>query len=140
MEKDALTHMQEAAVRGIDPARYGDDLVEMAHAERVRNIWAVRWSFLHIARGGLCLRPPRPLVEHIGLDEHASNAGAEFYWANKTLGPAPSSPIAWPAPVEHPECPQLWQRACGRTGRLRASAINILGRLRRRLARPVPPR
>jgi hypothetical protein len=131
MEKDALTHMEEAAARGIDPRRYGDDLVDMAHAERARNIWAVRWSFLHIAQRGLCLRPPRTLVDHIGLDQHASNAGNEFFWANTSVGPVPAPPIRWPAPVEHPECPRLWRKACGRLGRLRSVLSNQWRRLRR---------
>jgi hypothetical protein len=131
MERTALELMEEASARGIDPRRYGDDLVEMARAEQQKNIWAVRWSFLHIARGGLCLRPPRSLVEHIGQDAHASNAGDEFFWANQTLGPAPAAPIAWPAPVEHPDCPRLWQRACGHRGRLRQLLANTLARWRR---------
>jgi GT2 family glycosyltransferase len=112
MDRDALSHMQEAVSRGIDPARYGDDLVEMATREKTKNIWAVRWSFLHIAQGGLCLRPPHPLVTHMGLDAHASNAGEDTRWLNERLGPLPARPIRWPAPVEHPDCPRLWQAAC----------------------------
>ncbi len=122
MDRDALSHMKEAVSRGIDPARYGDDLVEMATGEAARNIWAVRWSFLHLARGGLCLRPPHPLVTHIGLDAHATNAGEDTRWLNERLGPLPRPPIRWPAPVEHPDCPALWQAACsaprGRVRRL----------------------
>jgi hypothetical protein len=104
----------------------------MAEQERVRNIWAVRWSFLHIANRGLCLRPPRNLVEHIGLDEHASNSGADFFWATPAIGPAPSGAVAWPAPVEHPDCARLWQRACGPLGLVRGRLANLAGRLRRR--------
>jgi len=122
MERDALAHMRDAVARGIDPARYGDDLVEMARNEKVRNIWAVRWSYLHIAKGTLCLRPPHSLVTHAGLDVHATNAGADTRWLNSQLGPLPQHPIQWPEPVEHPECPGLWQRACetprGRVRRL----------------------
>lgn len=129
MEKDALAHMQDAIAKGIDPRRYGDDLVEMARREREKNIWAVRWSFLHIAAGGLCLRPPRSLVDHIGLDEHASNAGDQFFWATPDIGPAPSPPVAWPAAIEHPDCPRLWQKSCGRAGMMRGALANLLGRL-----------
>ncbi len=134
MEKDALTHMQEAAARGIDPRRYGDDLVEMAREEKVRNIWAVRWSFLHIASRGLCLRPPRSLVDHIGFGPQATNAGADFSWSNPTLGPVPSPPVRWPPPAEHPDCPRLWRRACGGPRRrLRHALASLVGRVRRRL-------
>jgi hypothetical protein len=133
MERDALAHMQDAAARGIDPHRYGDDLVDMARGERARNIWAVRWSFLHIAQRGLCLRPPRSLVDHLGLDQHASNAGTEFFWANPSIGPAPEPPIRWPDPVEHPDCSRLWRRACGRAGGIRHTLTNLLaGLLHRR--------
>jgi hypothetical protein len=113
MDRDARAHLEDAVARGIDPARYGDDLVEMARNEEARNIWAVRWSYLHIARGGLCLRPPHSLVTHAGLDAHASNAGQDTRWLNARLGPLPQHPIRWPEPVEHPDCPRLWQRACG---------------------------
>lgn len=113
MERSALSWMEVARQHGNDPRRYGDDLVEMAREEARRNIWAVRWSFLHIANRGLCLRPPRSLVEHQGLDAAASNSARAHRWANPTLGPVPVSPIAWPAPAEHPDCPRLWRKACG---------------------------
>lgn len=129
MDRDALSHMREAASRGIEPGRYGDDLVEMASDEAARNIWAVRWSFLHIARGGLCLRPPHPLVAHIGQDAHATNAGNDTRWLNERLGPLPMQPIQWPAPVEHPDCPRLWRAACGRPRSLLARVLDwVTGR------------
>jgi hypothetical protein len=131
MDRDALGHLEDAVARGIDPARYGDDLVEMARAEKTRNIWAVRWSYLHIAKGGLCLRPPHSLVTHAGLDPHATNAGHDGRWLNSRLGPLPEYPIRWPEPVEHPDCPRLWQLACGRpTRRLRAWASGLTRRRR----------
>jgi hypothetical protein len=129
MDDDALAHMQAAIARGIDPRRYGDDLVEMAKSEAARNIWAVRWSFLHIARGGLCLRPPRSLVDHFGGDEHATNVTDDLRWANARLGPLPAQPFEWPAPVEHPDCTRLWQRAGGgRWRRLRDAVAALIGR------------
>jgi hypothetical protein len=115
MEKSAAALMAEASARGIDPRRYGDDLVQMAREEGARNLWAVRWSYLHISQGGLCLRPPHSLVEHLGLDAEATNAATAFRWANPSLGPAPAPPVRWPPPIEHPDCPRLWRRACGRS-------------------------
>jgi hypothetical protein len=132
MEKDALTLMREAEARGIDPRRYGDDLVDMAKAEQARNIWAVRWSYLHVARGGLCLRPPRNLVHHIGLGAGATNAGYDYRWSIPVAGTPPAAPIPWPAPVEHPECARLWQRACGPTGAVVGQLQNLLGNWFRR--------
>ncbi len=134
MHKDSLTHMNDALARGIDPRRYGDDLVAMAREESTRNIWAVRWSFLHIANQGLCLRPPRSLVDHIGRDMRATNAAGDFRWANPILGPLPVAPVRWPRPVEHPDCPRLWRRACtGPGGRLRYLLANIARRVRNHL-------
>jgi hypothetical protein len=132
MEKDALTLMAEAEARGIERDRYGADLEAMARVEHERNIWAVRWTYLHIARGGLCLRPPRSLVDHVGQDASATNAAATTDWLNPSLGPPPAPPVRWPEPVEHPGCAALWRRAYPprRTG-LRPALDALLARLRR---------
>jgi hypothetical protein len=134
MEKDALTHLRKAAARGIDPARYGDDLPEMARMEKAKNIWAVRWSYLHIAEGGLCLRPPRSLVEHVGFDATATNAAADFSWLHPSLGPLPASPVRWPEAVEHPDCARLWRTAYSHEPKrsVRGFFTSLLGRLGRR--------
>lgn len=137
MDRDALTLMAEAAARGIDPRRYGDDLVEMARAEKARNLWAVRWSYLHMVRRGLCLRPPRSLVEHVGIDPLATNAGTDGTWAVPRLGPLPAEPVRWPEPVEHPDCARLWRKAFGGpVRRLRLALTGLLSRARGRSQRP----
>lgn len=132
MEKDAMTLLRDAQARGLDPGRYGDDLVEMARAEQARNIWAVRWSYLHLAQRGLCLRPPVNLVAHIGLDALATNAANDHRWAAPVATAAPAAPIAWPAPEEHPDCARLWRRACGARGLLLARIEGAVGALLRR--------
>jgi hypothetical protein len=133
MEKDALTLMREAEARGVDRRAYGDDLVYMARDELARNIWAVRWTYLHLARGGLCLRPPRNLVHHIGVGGPATNAGNDYYWSIPIAGAPPAEPIEWPAPVEHPASRGLWRKAAGPVGLRVAMATNVLGSLLRRL-------
>lgn len=110
MHHDALSLLAAARRHGIDPSSYGDDVLAMADVERKRNIWAVRWLALHILNGGLCLRPPRSLVDHIGLDHRASNAGGDDSWALGDLAPALEIP-SWPLPIENPECVHLWQTA-----------------------------
>jgi hypothetical protein len=114
MDEDALTLLRRCEQRGIDPYAYGADLVAMAQTEHQRNIWAVRFLYLHLLHGGLCLRPPHSLVEHIGFDNEATNAadGAEE-WSNPPLRPAPPLPIAWPEPIEHPDCRPLALAAFG---------------------------
>ncbi len=113
MNRDAETLMQECTAQGIDVYRYGADLPAMAEMELRINIWAVRFLYLHILHGGLCLRPPYSMVEHIGFDAQATNASDGSQWASQPLKPCPPLPDVWPLPVENPECPHLWQKAYG---------------------------
>lgn len=114
MDQDALTLMHCCEKKGIDPFVHGADLVEMAHIERERNIWAVRFIYLHILRGGLCFRPPHSLVEHIGFDGAATNATAANGWSNPPLRPCPQVPTIWPDAVKHPQTEALAATAYGR--------------------------
>lgn len=107
----ALDKMALATARGIAAASYGADLPAMARVERERNIWAVRWLYHHLAHGGLCLRPPWSMVEHIGFDASATNAAPATDWANPPLRAAPPVPVSWPEPREHPASRELWRRA-----------------------------
>jgi hypothetical protein len=111
MDHTALELVRECEARGIDPRRYGDDLIAMAQTEIRRNIWAVRWLYHHIVRGGLCLRPPWSMVEHVGFDAAATNAVAQDGWANPPLRAPPPLPSVWPEPSEHPSLSQLWRQA-----------------------------
>jgi hypothetical protein len=113
MERDAMSLMRECEAKGTDIYRYGADLPRMAEHELEWNIWGVRWLYLHILNGGLCLRPPHSMVEHIGFDASATNAADGGAWRNPPLQPCPPLPRVWPAPVENPECPGLWRKACG---------------------------
>lgn len=115
MEQDALALMRECQAHGTDVYRYGADLPEMAYVEHRRNIWAVRWLYLHMLRGGLCLRPPHSMVEHVGSDSRATNSAewANSGWLNPPLRACPSLPQRWIAPEENPQCPALWQAAYG---------------------------
>ncbi len=108
---DALEKMRATEARGLPAAAYGADLPAMARNEARRNLWAVRWIYHHLANGGLCLRPPWSMVEHIGFDAQATNAGAALGWDNPPLRPAPPVPAVWPEPREHPGCRELWRRA-----------------------------
>ena len=111
--QSARSLLKQCQTRGLDVYRYGADLPAMAHAERRQNLWAVRWLYWHLARGGLCLRPPRSLVEEIGSDARATNA-VEPVWFDPTPRFGIGIPNSWPAPVEHPDCASLWQQVYGR--------------------------
>lgn len=112
MHEPAEQLVRRCLEKGIDPYRYGSSLPLMAKHELQNNIWAVRLLYLHILKGGLCLRPPYSMVEHIGADIEATNAKTDP-WPTPPLKRAPPIPTKWPAPVEHPDCSRLWQEAEG---------------------------
>lgn len=110
MDQTALEKVDICANRGISPDAYGYDLLPMAQMELQKNIWAVRWLYHHIQHSGLCLRPSRSMVEHIGCDVTATNASAATEWANDGLA-IPMMPENWPDPVENSHCQALWRKA-----------------------------
>lgn len=111
MKETALEKMCAAEKAGRHRDAYGGDLPIMAREELIKNTWAVRWLYHHFQRGGLCVRPPWSMVEHIGFDATATNAAGAHAWANPPLREAPPLPVVRPVPVEHPECRRLWQVA-----------------------------
>lgn len=112
--QNALNLVRKIRCRGMDPFFYGADIVAMAAEERRRNIWAVRWLYWHQLHGGLCLRPPRSMIEHIGAGPEATNVKQDVDWMQPgDLCEAPTIPDVWPEPVEHPECAALWRARCG---------------------------
>ena len=136
--ENAAAKLAAAAKRGVRPDAYGGDLPRMAEAEERQNIWAVRWLYHHLQHGGLCVRPPWSMVEHIGLDASATNAGTTTEWANPPLRAAPPTPSGWPASQEHPQCRRLWRRA--NPSGWRALWPRACSRLRRILRRFIPLR
>ena len=133
--QNALDKMAAAVAAGRPADAYGADLIDMARVEQARNIWAVRWLYHHLQHGGLCLRPPHSLVEHIGFDAQATNAAGSTAWANPPLGVAPAGTAGWPESEEHPLCRRLW---CAAAPAWPSRATRIRHRLRR-LARALTP-
>ena len=140
MDQDAQALIRACEAKGIDPWRYGADLPAQAAVELQRNIWAVRFLYLHLLRGGLCLRPPWSMVEHIGFDSQASNASVDTGWSNGPLRPCPPLPDRWPEPMEHPCCAALARKALGErphqdglTRRLVRRARHAAGNVLRRM-------
>lgn len=126
MDQDAASLVNSCLEKNIDIMRYGADLLAMAKVERASNIWAVRFAYLHLLRGGLCMRPPRSLVAHEGFDEYGTNAIGPSKWAITALDIAPELPKAWPPAVENPECPGLWQRECPPEPTVKLSGLRSL--------------
>jgi len=133
MDETALAKQASARARGIAPDAYGCDLPAMAAVEQAKNIWAVRWFYHHLQHGGLCVRPPWSMVEHIGFDASATNATGADEWKNPALRPVPPSPARWPEPRENPACAPLWRSAIPSPWRQHWRA------LQRRLLRWVAP-
>lgn len=113
MHVDAMTLVKKCKAQGIDVNKYGFDLLRMARKELLLNIWAVRFLYLHILKGGLCLRPPWSMVEHIGGGPGATNvvSSESWAWENPVLKSCPAIPTIWPRPIENPHCSELWKRA-----------------------------
>lgn len=133
MDRSAKALVRECAASGVDEYRYGGDLPAMAEVELQQNIWAVRFLYHHILHGGLCLRPPWSMVEHIGFDSLATNASDGSKWANPPLGPCPPIPGVWPEPAEQGDCVRLWQAACGTRPTWRSRARARVGQARARV-------
>ena len=105
----AWDKMLRAEAAGKPRDAFGADMPRMAREELARNIWAVRWFYHHLEQGGLCVRPPWSMVEHIGVDLRATNAAGSSEWDNPVLRPVPVGD--WPVPALHPQCGPLWRRA-----------------------------
>jgi hypothetical protein len=113
-DRPALDIMRDCAARGIDIERYGSDMPKMAAEAAQRNLWAVGWWYHHMLTGGLCLRPPYSLCEHLGWDDRATTTVPEAaVWRNPAPRPCPAVPPQWPEPAEHPDCHRLWRTAIG---------------------------
>jgi hypothetical protein len=110
----AMEKVQAIKKKGVSPYKYGGDLPYMAKQEKASNIWAVRFLFHHILNRGLCMRPPWSMVEHIGIDERATNSSGSSWINNGKLNIAPPIPVQWPEPIENPFCAILHRKMCPR--------------------------
>jgi hypothetical protein len=109
IDRSALELMDAVRAKGHNPAHYGIDLPATARRAARKNLWAIRFVYLHILKGGLCLRPPYSMVENIGGGANATNSKYMDTWSNFPLKPCPPIPSKWPEPVENPQCAALVQ-------------------------------
>ncbi len=103
----ALEMMNIVKERGDDPYAWGGDLPYMAKTEEINHIWAVRMCYLHILYGGLSLRPPWSMVNHIGWGNGSTNCCVKNWEYNGNLQSAPAIPVVWPEPIANPQCKRL---------------------------------
>lgn len=111
LEEPALERLRRHPASNLRFDWHGTDIPKLAAEERAKNLWSPRWLYHHLLLGGLCLRPPWSLVEHLGFDERATTSAGAWDWANPPLASCPPLPSRWPEPVEHPDCAPLWRRA-----------------------------
>lgn len=112
MERTALELYNECILNGIDVEKYGSDMPKMALEAEEKNLWAIRWWYLHLLQGGLCLRPPYSLVETTGWDGRGTTITPDMKdWANPPLKDCPPISISYPAPQENVDCSYLWKLA-----------------------------
>ena len=109
MDRSALDLMHACRAKGIDLKKYGADLPPMARMAERRNLWAIRFVYLHMLNGGFCLHPPYSMIENIGSGSGATNTLDLGMWSNQPLKPAPPIPVHWPEPVENPQCVKLYE-------------------------------
>ncbi|MEA3248011.1 MAG: hypothetical protein U9Q74_17825 [Gemmatimonadota bacterium] len=111
LEKTARELRDDCLARGIDPGRFGADLVESVVHEEERGMWDIRFNLHMLARGGLFLFPARSMVRHTGYDPRATNSPHSAGWED-VMEPAPSlASVEWPAVVEQPGSARLWRAA-----------------------------
>lgn len=109
LDETAVDKIARCESLGRDVRRYGLDLPAMAQMEQSRRLWAVRFLYHHLLHAGLCMRPPRSLVNHADQEGTGTNFGGGNRWTNATLW-KPTLPLSWPEPVEHPATAALWRR------------------------------
>ena len=106
----ALQRRDECLAAGIDPARFGDDLVDSPVHEVEKAMWDIRFNLHMLARRGLFLYPAMTMVRHTGYDSRAMNLPSENGWEDTPgLAPDPRT-VRWPAVVECPGTDLLWRR------------------------------
>jgi len=112
MEMTTIEIYNKCFEKGIDIEKYGSDMPKMALEATEKNLWAIRWWYLHMLRGGLCLRPPHSLVETTGWDGRGTTiTPAMMEWENPPLKNCPPVPSEYPKPIENEDCKILWRKA-----------------------------
>lgn len=129
LDATALQCRDECLAAGIDPARFGNDLVESPAYEVEKAMWDIRFNLHMLARRGLFLYPATSMVRHTGYDSRAMNLPSENGW-DDCPEPAPDpATVRWPAVVEYPGTDALWRRG------LNAPERTMFSRIRERLSR-----
>jgi hypothetical protein len=128
MEQDAISMVDSCIEKKIDVDRYGADLLRLAKIEKEKNIWAVRFCYLHLLHNGLCMRPPHSLVDNVGFDKNGTNTIGPSDFSLGVLEKSPLIPREWPKAIENPECPRLWKKEYG--GRVTIPGKFKIGMLR----------
>jgi hypothetical protein len=128
LDATALQRRDECLAAGIDPARFGDDLVESPAHEVEKAMWDIRFNLHMLARRGVFLYPATSMVRHTGYDSRAMNLTSENGWEDLPEPAPDTATVRWPAVVEYPGTDALWRRG------LNAPKRTPLSRIRTRIA------
>mgnify|MGYP002629964935 CR=1 FL=1 len=131
LDATAVERRDECRAKGIDPSRYGDDLVDSVEEEDVKGFWDFRFNLHMLAQGGLFLFPAETMARHLGYDSRATNSPHGAEWEGVPVDAPDPSRVVWPNVVEHPQSAALWRDAINQPRR------TMVSRIRSRLLRLV---
>lgn len=129
LEATALKRLQECRAKGIDPSRYGDDLLHAPADDEAKGMWDLRFNLHMLARDGLFLFPALSMVRHTGYDARATNSPDGTGWTDVVSMPPNLAEVRWPAVLEHPGSAAPWRTA------MNAPRRTWLSRIKRRFDR-----
>lgn len=127
-EMTPLELRDQCASRGIDIAKYGDDVVHAFEGNPSTASWDFRFNLFMMLRDGLTLMPARTMTAHIGYDPRASHPQDGVGWEDHPEPPPPPSMVAWPEVRENLLAVECWRRAMNAP-----APPSLVTRIRRRL-------
>ena len=121
--------------RGVDMARYGNDVAMLADDPAAKLTWDYGFSLHMLLHGGLTLLPPRTMAAHIGYDSRATHPQDSTGWEDSPASAPRPEDVRWPPVRENPASAALFRRALDVP-----PPPTLLARVRRRFARLLKPR
>ena len=116
----------QCASRGIDIAKYGDDVAHAFEGNPTTAPWDYCFGLFMMLKDGLTLMPARTMTAHIGYDERASHAQDGTDWVDRPEPPPPPALVAWPEVSENLLAAECWRRAV--SAPTRPSIVTRIGR------------
>jgi hypothetical protein len=129
-EMSAIQLRDRCIARGIDLAKYGDDVAAIVAGDAAKATWDYCFSLHMMLHDGLSLVPPRTMTAHIGYDARATHPQDDAGWEDHPVPPPAPDQVRWPDVRENPGSAVCWRRELNAP-----PPPSIVARVRRRLAR-----